>query len=65
VTIPTFESGEDPFIHAFLDAQDGCETSGWPCPECGHPDARVLHLEPPYGALVECRGCQDQHPITF
>lgn len=46
---------------------------GHPCPACGDAAlAEVLHLEPPYGALVRClaphidgRPCGHEFPVAF
>jgi hypothetical protein len=52
MSVPVFEHGED---HSFTADPDGrCTVHGWECPDCGHLDGVVLHLEPPYGALVAC-----------
>lgn len=70
MTLPPW-SGDYPHT-----GHDGSRTSGWPCPECGHLEAEVVHLEPPYGGLVQCLGrltndfgvrypCAHEFLITF
>lgn len=40
--------------------------NGHPCPECSSDvAARVIHLEPPYGAIVACHVCRHEYLITF
>ena len=43
----------DRYPHA---GHDGPRCSGFPCPECGHLEAEVVHLEPPYGGMARCLG---------
>jgi hypothetical protein len=74
----TAPPGQPPMPFGFGPSTDGgVVAGGWPCPSCGHDVAEVLHLEPPYGALVKCCGtvedpdwgirrpCAHEHPIAF
>lgn len=58
--LPSFRHQEtDPRLlpHVFgTSAQHGCVISGVECPSCGWINARILHLDPPSGALVACLG---------